>query len=650
LSPIKSGYLPYIDGLRAVAVLSVIIFHYFPGILPGGFIGVDIFFVISGYLISKNILSDIIAGNFKFLDFYSRRIRRIFPALILIFLFLLIFGWFQFSPSNYSYLAKHILAGVAFSSNFLLWSESGYFDLASSSKPLLHLWSLGLEEQFYLFWPFIVLILWGRKLSFFSSIILIIFASFILNLYLSKYNPTAGFYLPAPRAWEFLVGSLLACIEANGASREIVTIKAKANANLIGILGALCIGVGIFFISDKSQFPGWWALLPTLGSVLIIQSGRESLINRLLLSNKIFVWVGLISYPLYLWHWPLLVLSHGLGFGGENVIRLLLIALTFVLAFLTFRYIEQPIQKSANKLFKSWILSAGMILVAIFSIWICIYQGIPNKLLNPKGVEGAEESIAKIVYSESFGQNFRAKKCFLENGQVPENFAIECRVENRSKEIFIWGDSHAASLYPGFSAEEKKNRVSQFTSSTCPPVLSWSTGLNSACKAINSHIISLIQKSPPKTVILYAAWYWDQYLLENNLQSIKHTIDQIYLAGVKNVIILGPPPIWKKNVPDIIFDHIRAYGGAPSRFTNYQLGNLDRGYMIENNLQKIASKTGAYYFSSLDDLCRSGNCMIYVENISHPITMDSGHFSNAGATYIIDKMRTNIPPIASEKK
>lgn len=647
----KIGYRPDIDGLRAIAVISVIVFHYFPGVLPGGFIGVDIFFVISGYLISKNILSDIIAGNFKFLDFYARRIRRIFPALILIFLFLLIVGWFQFSPSNYLYLGKHILAGAAFTSNFLLWSESGYFDLASSSKPLLHLWSLGIEEQFYLFWPFFVLMLWGRKLHFSSSIILMIIASFILNLYLSIYNSTAGFYLPVPRAWEFLVGSLLACIESNGGLREIVTIKTKAYANLVGILGALCIGVGIFFISDKSQFPGWWALLPTLGSVLIIQSGRDSLINRLLLSNKIFVWVGLISYPLYLWHWPILVLSHVLGFDcGENEIRILLVALTFVLAFLTFRYIEQPIQKSANKLYKAWMLIAVMTLVAIFSIWICIYQGLPSKLFKPKGIEGAEESILKIIYSESFGQNFRAKKCFLENGQVPENFAIECRVENRTKEIFIWGDSHAASLYPGFSAEEKKNRVSQFTSSTCPPVLSWSTGLNSACKAINSHIISLIQKSPPKTVILYAAWYWDQYLMENNLQSIKHTIDQIYAAGVKNVIILGPPPIWTKNMPDIIFDHIRAYGSAPSRFTNYQLGNLDRGYMIEIDLRKIASETGSYYFSSLGDLCRSRNCMIYVENISHPITMDSGHFSNAGATYIIDKMRSNIPPIALEKK
>ena len=397
----RIGYRPEIDGLRAFAVLSVLIFHYFPEVLPGGYIGVDIFFVISGYLISKNIFYDLYAGKFKFLDFYSSRIRRIFPALIFIFLIVLILGWLLFTPLNYFQLSKHVLAGASFVSNLLLWSESGYFDVASSSKPLLHLWSLGIEEQFYLLWPLVIWLMWSRKLNLFWPITLISVASFFLNLYLASYSPKSAFYFLAPRAWELLAGSLLAYSEINSVQHK-GEFKQKFLSNLSSLFGALCLIFGMFFITDKSQFPGWLALYPIVGSILILRAGNFSWINRVILSNRPMLWIGLISYPLYLWHWPLLVFASTLNLSTHlDEAHLILIFLSFFLAFLTYKYIEQPLQNIENNIFKTWAIIIAMFCVIGISLIIILNKGFPERFLSLKALASSESSALKIIFNES---------------------------------------------------------------------------------------------------------------------------------------------------------------------------------------------------------------------------------------------------------
>jgi peptidoglycan/LPS O-acetylase OafA/YrhL len=370
-------YRSDIDGLRAVAVLSVVIFHAFPQILPGGFIGVDVFFVISGFLISTILYSNLEAGRFSIFDFYGRRIRRIFPALILVMAACYALGWFVLLPDEYAQLGKHMAGGAGFVQNFVLWSESGYFDNSAETKPLLHLWSLGIEEQFYIVWPILLWIGYRFRLNLLSITVLIAIISFVLNI--RGINVTkdliATFYSPQTRFWELLIGAIAAYLtlypseklkaffsyvltNAKSAFKVLVWSKPKvmqmksdpgsgsANwANIYSVVGLIILLLGMALINKHRAFPGWWALMPTIGSVLLIIAGPKAIINRTLLSSKLMVGIGLISYPLYLWHW--VILSFLRIMQGEVPLwwhRAIAILVAVVLSILTYKFIEKPIR------------------------------------------------------------------------------------------------------------------------------------------------------------------------------------------------------------------------------------------------------------------------------------------------------------------
>nr|MBA3535808.1 acyltransferase [Tatlockia sp.] len=303
-------YRPDIDGLRAIAVLLVVAFHAFPQWIKGGFIGVDIFFVISGFLISKIIISGLVDHNsFSIGQFYSRRINRIFPALLLMLIACFSFGWFALLPDEYKQLNKHIMGGASFIANILLWNESGYFDNAAVTKPLLHLWSLGIEEQFYIVWPLLVWFAWKKRFNLAVTIIIVAAFSFLLNISTVNYDSTTAFYSPLTRFWELLTGSLLAYLtlqKEKPSDKFIPVDKKKLVANFQAFTGVALVLIAVLVIKQGRHFPGWAALLPTVGALLIILAGSEAWLNRVVLSNRIFVWFGLISFPLYLWHWPLL--------------------------------------------------------------------------------------------------------------------------------------------------------------------------------------------------------------------------------------------------------------------------------------------------------------------------------------------------------
>jgi peptidoglycan/LPS O-acetylase OafA/YrhL len=351
-------YRPDIDGLRAVAVLSVVGFHALPGAFPGGFIGVDIFFVISGYLISNIVFAGLDEGKFSFKHFYSRRIKRIFPALMLVLFVCLVLGHFVLLADEYKQLGKHVSAGAGFVSNIALWTESGYFDNAAEQKPLLHLWSLGIEEQFYLFWPPLVFLAWKRRWVG-GLLIALIGASFTINIAEVRHDPASAFYLPFSRMWELLIGCLLAYIlRPSKVGRIARLFERKLAVNTASAVGFLSILVALFALDSKTSFPGWAALLPTAGALLMISAGADAWVNRQILSKRSVVFVGLISYPLYLWHWPLLAFARITlsTRAGDGTVAVIVLA-SFPLAWLTYRFIEKPI-RSAKTLHASLPLAA----------------------------------------------------------------------------------------------------------------------------------------------------------------------------------------------------------------------------------------------------------------------------------------------------
>lgn len=439
--------LPYrsdIDGLRALAILPVVLFHAFPNFLPGGFIGVDIFFVISGYLITNILLNDLHHGSYSIKTFYVRRIKRIFPALICVLVFCLALGWIVLTAVEYRNLGKHLAGGAGFVSNIVLWREAGYFDASGDTKPLLHLWSLGIEEQFYIFWPLIIY--WAFKWSWNLRylIVLIALGSFILNLIWSVKNPTMAFYSPLSRAWELALGAFIA-YQAHGFDVQKNQALMRYR-NALSVLGFLLIIAGFIFINETSQFPGWWALLPVLGTAFLIMSGPVAYVNRYILTNKFFIGVGLISFSLYLWHWPLLTFARIIYSESPPVhVRATLVILSFILAWITYIVIERPFRKVFNNKSIVLVLVIAMVIVLLSGVAIYKTRGVKHRhagLLNADPTSLAMGADRNRWLNEC-GIPLEAK-LILKSCYSPKN---------KIAEYAVWGDSKGEAIYYGLARE-----------------------------------------------------------------------------------------------------------------------------------------------------------------------------------------------------
>lgn len=452
------AYRADIDGLRAIAVLSVVAFHAFPSSLRGGFVGVDVFFVISGFLITSIIFNSLKRGDFSFTEFYAHRIRRIFPALILILATSYIFGWFVLLPEEYKLLGKHIAAGAGFVQNFVLYEEAGYFDTVSELKPLLHLWSLAIEEQFYLLYPLLIWGVWRSRANVWMVIAVIGLLSFWMNVYGIGKDAAKTFFLSHTRFWELLAGGGLAYFWATKwehvASRlnqkifhHVVSrynwLRDKRNTVLsdtLSVLGMLLILASVIGLNKGKAFPGWWALLPVVGASLAILAGPAAWLNRYVLANRLMVFVGLISYPLYLWHWPLLSFVRIVVPEMYSMeARIGAVGLSFLLAWLTYCLIEKPIRYGR----KTWIKTAILCLLVGttgFAGFI-VYErdGLPSRLKD----------------QEMVGKQFPWKK--LQNDNCVHRFVNlkdvqYCLLSNDAPPtMVIVGDSHGNHLYPGLS-------------------------------------------------------------------------------------------------------------------------------------------------------------------------------------------------------
>lgn len=373
-----------IDGLRGIAVLSVVIYHAFPRFIKGGFIGVDVFFVISGYLISEIILRESAAGVFSYVDFYARRARRLFPALILVLLVSLAAGWLVLWSAEYRSLGQGVAAGAGFVANLLLYGQSGYFDVTAHEKPLLHLWSLGVEEQFYLVWPTLLILTHRWRALWLVALLGLV--SFLFCVKVSGTQQPAAFYLPMYRFWEFMIGFAVCRMGRSaramhwrnlsfGSGRLALTV-----ADLLSVIGLLGLGVGYAVIDQGKPFPGMAAALPTLAAGLLIFSGDKALANARVLGARGLVYFGLISYPLYLWHWPLMSFEYLMDYGDRTrVVSLVLIGLAWLLSDMTWRWIERPARRTRAR----WLplnLFVGLCLVGAAGGYVAWQRGLPARL------------------------------------------------------------------------------------------------------------------------------------------------------------------------------------------------------------------------------------------------------------------------------
>ena len=504
------------------------LFHAFPKVIEGGFIGVDIFFVISGFLISTIIFESLENRTFSLFGFWSRRVKRIFPALILVLLSSLAFGWMALLADEYSHLSKHISAGAGFVSNFVLWQEAGYFDNSADTKPLLHLWSLGIEEQFYLAWPLIIWAAWKRKFNILAVVFFIAILSFYLNIRGIYKDSISTFYSPLTRFWELASGGLLAWIiffKKKQAGRES-KIGNLILLNLISFIGFFLLIYGFFRLNKNLNFPGWFALLPVMGSLFLITAGPGAWINKKILSNPMVVWIGLISYPLYLWHWPLLTFSKILEAGSRG--RNISLLLSFLLAYLTYKLIEQPIRQSKNQL-----LIPTLITLMFFIGFVGYKIHTNDGLINRNAAVLRESKDGDIGNYDFF--NYMATKYYT---CTPEKIAKEALKEqdfvrclqsknNTDVDIALLGDSHSEHLFPGIADALPKKNIAFYIKAGLPFLN------NPEFKNIFENIIS-----NKKINIVIISSYWNKRFKELSFESdpsneLVKVIDLLEKSGKK---------------------------------------------------------------------------------------------------------------------
>lgn len=645
------SYRPDIDGLRAIAVISVVIYHAFPHSFPGGFIGVDIFFVISGYLISRIIFSGLAYGDFSFSTFYAKRIRRIFPALILILSVCYVVGWFILLAQEFSLLGKHIAAGAGFFSNLVLWSEAGYFDLSADTKPLLHLWSLGVEEQFYIFWPLLIWFSTKIRINFLLLIVLLSIISFYLNISGVASNSTATFYSPQTRFWELLAGSMLAWIAVfHVENYQEISRRFGVWLSWIGLVILLS---GLSVITSELAFPGGWAILPVLGAMLLIMSGPQTWLNRTLLSNPCFVWIGLISFPLYLWHWPLLSFARLVeGETPVTSIRFFLIFLSVVLAWLTYHIVEQRVRYGGGWR-RSLILSLMMIGIGGLGGWTYVKDGFPERAYN--------QAIAS--YADSIKVTSRNKECFdIVYGYKKEN-SWYCNLGDPTAKdkIFLFGDSHALSMLPAFERYAEENKINVLFSgvSGCPSVL----GVQSMrgpeniekynCRALNDRVFEFIKDEKIKKIILVNRWVYytgsisrkginliarnpesttidRQSSAEDLIWAIANTVEEYRNIGVE-VVLVADNPQQLHNPLDVI----RKGRGQEQYYLNASV-STDEHIKNQHAINVVLQQAGGKYINLDASLCDEVKCPLVRDG--YFLYSDSDHLSIYGSSVLYSEL------------
>jgi peptidoglycan/LPS O-acetylase OafA/YrhL len=641
-------YRADIDGLRGLAVMLVVVYHYFPGFFRSGFIGVDIFFVISGFLISGHIFEQFQGRTFSLLDFYRRRVIRIFPALLLVMLACFVFAWIHLLPVQFKSLGKHIAAGAAFVSNVAFWQEAGYFGGDSALKPLLHLWSLAIEEQFYLVWPLALWVVWRFKPSALMLVMLLLLAaSFLANLWGMRSDRTAVFYLPFGRFWELILGAVAALWVRrqgeNGRSyfQNLHHITPVPNEKLkvwLSWIGLVLLALAIYYINPQRKFPGSWALLPTLGAVCLLIAGPHTWLNRVVLAHPLLRYPGTVSYAWYLWHWPLLAFAH-IEVGDVLPKRLAwgLLLASFALAVVTTYLIEHPLRFS--NFWRRWRTALGVTLVVLMTA----VGGAGYNVYARDGLAFRLPPVVRDLANPTVDMfaGWRRGTCLIEAHQKPEDYAADC-VETIRPLVFFWGDSHAGALMPGlksFQADQKSTKpfgLGQRTGATCPPV---PASTDPWCRSVNENTLALVQSIKPEIVVLHAYWPFEFYDKPAMLQ----TIATLRASGVAKLILLGAPPYWNPPLPQAVLKAWEA--GPPALQPPFRLkqGVVPLTFSVDQEMAALAKQAGVQYISMVDLLCNDAGCQTRLTSDGGAIlSHDYGHLSHEGAVWVANKIMPQI--------
>jgi peptidoglycan/LPS O-acetylase OafA/YrhL len=680
-------YRAEIDGLRAIAVVAVILFHAGVKTFQGGFVGVDIFFVISGYLIALTVLTDIQRNQFSLLSFYERRARRILPALFLVMLVCVSLAWFWLQPADMQSFAHSLIATPYFVSNILYWSEAGYWDTASELKPLLHTWTLAIEAQFYLTFPLLLLLIWRWCRRWLLPLTMLLgILSFIIAQWGAYTFPTANFYLLPSRVWELALGATIGMLLLNRKpSQHPLFSYEKTNSiigrELLGILGLILITISLFTLSGSIPFPSAFALLPTVGTALILAfSSTQTLVGRLL-SNPLFVNIGLVSYGAYLWHHPLFAFARhrSLTEPPPQLIWILAIA-SFVFAYLTWQYVEKPFRNhrevNQKAFFLFWFIGSLMFIqIGIMGHLTTGFSdraaarnfkqdtlkpivSVPiSRYIRQNSIEGLlhDNAILQIPLdsadSEFQAQQANAKVFGL--GSVCDGAAIsapECRT-HENPEILLWGDSFAMQLAPGILASNPEAKLIQITKSVCGPFFDiapiaepnypkrWAEG----CLAFNQQVREWLQQNTIKYAVLSSPF--SQYLLDENkvllrngevmtsnpqlaMQQFKETLRELQRLGI-DPLIVSPPPTNDLDLGRCI--NRAEWLGLSQRNCNFLEAEMSEKrtevYQFLDVLQE------QFRVLRLEDfLCQEGICQAYSGDV--PLYRDARHLSEAGAALL----------------
>jgi len=627
-------YFAHIDGLRAIAVMSVVLHHLMPEFVPGGFIGVDVFFVISGYLITGILIREMESDKFSFLGFYERRARRIFPALFAVLLFTLLGSYILFLPSDFVNTLRGAFGTVFFISNIVFWRDlaEGYFAAMNSAlNPLVHTWSLAVEEQFYLLFPVLLLICYKIKVNNFLLIFtLLFFISLMGSEYFIDTKSVAVFFLSPFRAWELLAGSILAL-------KIIPKIDSKVLNEVCSFFGLTAILFSCFYYTEYTSFPGIAALIPVLGSAAIIHSGmnNESKILNIL-KLKPFIFIGLISYSLYLWHWPLVVFANYLNpiqdFSIATIIFLL--GLSIFLSTISYYIIEQPFR--AKKTFsRKFIFSSSILIMIAFSFFTIF--GIK--------LGGFETRFSSeiIAFDKAREPEHIYKSC--DNIINPEEWCLIGDIES-SDEVLLFGDSHLMSWAPALNEALIKTGQKGYLAmqSNCPPIINielWQK--NKICPIKNKSVKNFILENKNIGKIILSG-YWPAYLKKDTVlpiqvsnisnktdhelanQGFKETIE--WMLGLDRVVtMIGPVPVYNESVPLLLA--LSELSGKDYLHSNYD-EQLKKSVNIDKIILSFSSDKNFHYIDALKWIC-TPQCKTKDNNL--PIYFDSNHLNVLGSKH-----------------
>ena len=644
----RPKYRPDVDGMRALAILSVLFFHAFPESLPGGFVGVDIFFVISGYLISSIIFRGLTLGSFSFFDFYARRVRRIFPAVTAVLLGSFLLGFYLLSPEELQDLVRESPYAAFFLENWRLYvTTGGYWETATELKPFMHFWSLGVEEQYYIFYPLICFLLWKVSAKrFLLSLLVMLTISLVLCLYDTYNDPVRAFYSLHSRFWELLIGGVLAYVELKWPrykERFASYISTETKNNALSAVGLGLILCSVLFFEEGKYFPGWRAVLPTLGSVFVIAAGAGAYFNKYVFSNKVAVFIGLISYPLYLWHWPFICIFRN-NLAGElpqGSLMIGLLAASFVMAYLTYTFIERPMRSKAANWKLVALLVALLALVSVGSKELVRKSDFVKQFINIESVENT------APLSRDVPKSFRRDNICLEKfGRGFEN----CHTFGKKPSVVLFGDSHAHMLLSYLL--DKKNLPDFYLVANDGMIIFDNAHATRRDRdldnmALVNHFWSVIENSPEvKTVILRG--YWGHYLKD----AIKSELDKSWstkelfsnhwtrllqrmVSKNKKVIVVLDNPELQSSVVKKCLSARRISLAEPCQ-PEINFNQVDPYYWLAKQLLletlKPFMNKGVTVIDISDALCSDDKCSVMMDN--KLLYLDNNHLSVQGSEVV----------------